>query len=68
MSATVLGGGRVRARHWRLRRGLTQALAILLAIFLLVWTLTPLYSMLLVSLEPHSNVFSSHLFPPHPTL
>ena len=47
---------------------LTHLAAIGVAIVLLIWTLTPLYSMVLVSLEPHSTVFSGNLFPPHPTL
>jgi multiple sugar transport system permease protein len=69
MSTTVLGAsGGARGRHWRMREALTHVAAIGVAILLLIWTLTPLYSMAMVSLEPHSNVFSSHLFPPHPTL
>lgn len=60
--------GQGRARHWRLRRHLAHAAALGVALLLLIWTLTPLYSMVLVSLEPHSTVFSSALFPPQPTL
>lgn len=72
MSATSLGttptAARRRPRNWRLRRHLTHVAALGVAFLLLIWTLTPLYSMVLVSLEPHSTVFSSALFPPHPTL
>jgi multiple sugar transport system permease protein len=70
VSATALGAApaRPRPRNWRARRRLLHACALGVAAVLLVWTLTPIYSMVLVSLEPHSNVFSANLFPPQPSL
>ena len=35
---------------------------------LLVWTLTPIYNMVMVSLEPHGDVFSNHIWPAKPSL
>ena len=31
-----------------------------LGIVLLIWTLTPIYNMVMVSLEPHGDVFTEH--------
>jgi len=69
MSATTLDGAppRARPRSWRLQRHLTHVAALVVGLLLLVWTLTPIYSMVLVSLEAHSNVFSVELFPAHPS-
>ncbi len=42
--------------------------AILVAILLLIWTLAPLYNMVLVAVQEKEDVFSSNIWPPHPTL
>jgi multiple sugar transport system permease protein len=40
----------------------------LLGVIVLVWTLMPIYSMVAVALTPGSDIFSSNLWPAHPTL
>jgi multiple sugar transport system permease protein len=55
-------------RKWRWRRIGVECASVLLGLVLLVWTLMPLYSMVLVSLESHDNVFTSHLWPADATL
>jgi multiple sugar transport system permease protein len=57
-----------RAPNYRLRRILSEAAALALGLVLIVWTLTPLYNMVMVSLESHNNVFSSHIWPAHPSV
>ena len=45
-------GGRARLPpNYRLRRNLTEAAAVAFAVVLIVWTLAPIYNMVMVSLE-----------------
>jgi multiple sugar transport system permease protein len=57
-------------RHVRLRRRLTEAAAVMLGIVLLIWSLTPVYTMLLIALDPDEGEveFSGNLWPPAPSL
>jgi multiple sugar transport system permease protein len=50
------------ARRWRY---LTNAGAAVISVVLLLWTLIPIYNMIMVSLEAEGDVFSDHLWPPH---
>ncbi len=69
MSAVLTEGRPARrAPNYRLRRILTEAAALAFGLVLIVWTLTPLYNMVMVSLESHDNVFSSHVFPADPSV
>jgi multiple sugar transport system permease protein len=56
-----------RAPNYRRRRKLTEAAALALGAVLVVWTLVPIYSMVMVSLESHNNVFSSNVWPNDPS-
>jgi multiple sugar transport system permease protein len=49
------------ARRWRYA---SNAGAAILAVLLLVWTLAPLYNMVMVAFEAEGDVFSDHLWPP----
>jgi multiple sugar transport system permease protein len=51
----------------RRRRYLTNAAALVLAIVLLVWTLMPIYNMVMIALEPSGDVFSEHIWPAQPS-
>jgi len=75
MSATALhapavaGAGRPRRkRNYWLRRLAARVGSVLLAAVLMIWTLGPVYNMVMVSLSTHDDVFSSHIWPPVPTL
>jgi multiple sugar transport system permease protein len=48
------------ARRWRY---LTNAGAALVSFLLLVWTIAPLYNMVMVAFEAEGDVFSDHLWP-----
>jgi multiple sugar transport system permease protein len=50
------------------RRYLTNAGAMLIGVFLVIWSLLPIYNMVMVSLDSHSDVLSNHVFPPHPSV
>jgi multiple sugar transport system permease protein len=56
-----------RAPNYRLRKALSEVAALAFGLVLIVWTLTPLYNMVMVSLESHNNVFSSHIWPADPS-
>ncbi|MHA6629780.1 carbohydrate ABC transporter permease [Pseudonocardia sichuanensis] len=53
--------------HPLVRRGLSGTGPVLLGIVLAVWTLLPLYSMLMMALSPSSEVFEPHLWPAEPS-
>jgi multiple sugar transport system permease protein len=53
------------ARRWRY---LTNTLAVVVGTVLMVWTFIPLYNMLMVSLEHKGDVFSTHIWPPQPSV
>jgi multiple sugar transport system permease protein len=52
----------------RRRRYVLNAGAAVLSAFLLVWTILPLYNIVMVSLQPHGDVFTDQVFPHNPTL
>ena len=66
MSATTLPSGFRRNRRRSDPVGLAVEIVACLAI--LIWTLTPLYSMVTVALEHKEDVFGSAIWPVHPTL
>ena len=53
------------ARRWRY---LTNAGAALISALILVWTLTPIYNIIMVSLEAEGDVSVTHIFPPQPSM
>ncbi len=53
------------ARRWRYA---TNAGAALLSAVLLVWTLTPIYNIIMVSLEAEGDVAVTHIWPPQPSV
>jgi multiple sugar transport system permease protein len=55
-------------RAARRRRYLRNAAITILGVLLVIWAVFPIYNMIMVSLEPHGNVFSSHIWPPHPSV
>jgi len=50
-------------RAVRVRRCLATAGTVVLSAALVVWTLLPIYNMVLVSLEPEGDVFTDHIWP-----
>ena len=71
--------GRARARNIntdvlhsvrvaRRRRYLTNIGAAILSVVLVAWSVLPIYNMVMVALDSHSDVLSTHVFPPHPSL
>ena len=54
----------------RLRRGLVEAASLILVVALLIWSLMPVYNMLLIALDPDEGdiEFEGILWPPNPSL
>jgi multiple sugar transport system permease protein len=75
MSSTTVGEFRPAAiasqsmrRSARRRRYLSNVLAAVLSVVVLIWTMLPLYNIVMVSLENNSDVFSDKLLPAVPSL
>jgi len=75
MSSTALSGFRPAAtasqsmrRIARRQRYLSKALAGVLSVVVLIWTILPLYNIVMVSLEDNNDVFSDKLLPSVPSL
>ena len=66
-SAPARSSERMRraARRWRY---LTNAGAAVVSALLLVWTLTPIYNIIMVSLEAEGDVAVTHIWPPEPSV
>lgn len=56
-------GRAARRRAW-----LREAAALAFGVLLVVWTILPLYNIVMVALEPHSDIFTDAVWPPHPSL
>jgi multiple sugar transport system permease protein len=58
--------GRLRP-NYRRRRYLGEALALAFSVIVLIWTLTPIYNIVQVALQPHGDVFTNDVFPAKPS-
>jgi len=66
--APSIDGSLVRRRpNYRLRRSLTEAAALALGVVVLIWTLVPIYNIVMVALEPHGDVFTNDIWPANPS-
>lgn len=67
---TIALAGVAAARQAQWRRLLTEASSILLGVVLLIWSLMPVYNMLLIALDPDDGEvqFDGNLWPPDPSL
>jgi multiple sugar transport system permease protein len=75
MSSTTIGGFRPAAvasqsmrRSAQRRRYVSNAMAALLSVVVLIWTILPLYNIVMVSLEDNSDAFTDKLYPTVPSL
>ena len=68
MSATPLLERPKRRPRYRLRRILVEVGSVLLGVFIVIWSLMPVYNMFLVALDPEGhNEFTWDIWPSHPT-
>jgi multiple sugar transport system permease protein len=68
MTAALAAPGGRGAIGWRARRRRrwTRAGGVVLGIVLLIWTLLPVYNMLLMALDSDADEFTGSIFPPDP--
>jgi multiple sugar transport system permease protein len=66
----ALAAGQSVQRRYRLRRVIVEAGSVVLGVVLLIWSLLPVYNMLLIALDPEEGEveFSGNLWPPEPSL
>ena len=57
-----------RAPNYRLRRQLSEVAALLFGAVVLVWTLAPIYNMVMVALEAPNKVFNHDVWPVNPSI
>ena len=57
----------VKAKNYRLHRILTEIACLALAAVLVVWTLAPIYNMVMVALQSHNDVFTNDIWPKQPS-
>lgn len=69
MSDAIAAGGLARQRAKR-RLWLIEAGSAILGLFLLIWSLFPVYNMFLIALDPEEGEieFTGHIYPPEPSL
>lgn len=68
MSLSLAAGQPPRRPRYRLRRTVKETGAIILALVLVIWSLLPIYNMVLMSLDAHDDIFSGAIWPPAPSL
>ena len=67
MSLTLPSGRRSGRPHYRLRSALVEAVCMALGIVLAIWSLIPVYNMVLIALSEHGAVFSGDIYPHAPS-
>jgi multiple sugar transport system permease protein len=68
VSTPSIDGSLVRRRpNYRRRRSLTEAAALAVAVVVLIWTLVPIYNIVMVALETHGDVFTNDIWPANPS-
>ena len=70
MSAVLDPGQAAPRPRYRLRRALGEAASVALSLALLIWSLLPVYNMLLIALDPEEGEteFAGLIWPPEPSL
>jgi multiple sugar transport system permease protein len=68
VSATTAGRRIHSPLTYRLRRYAVEAACMALGFVILVWSLTPIYNMVMISLDSHDDIFSGTVWPENPSL
>jgi multiple sugar transport system permease protein len=72
VSATAPAQSRTTRRrsrlHYSLRRWGTEACSLVLGVILLIWSVLPIYNMIIIALDSHDDIFSGALWPDNPSL
>ena len=65
---SVARTGHLSPWRYRLARRAGEAAAMLLGVVLIVWSLAPIYNMIVIALSAHDDIFSGTIWPENPTL
>ena len=70
MTRAVAAFPQAARRRYRVRRAVTEAGSVVLGVVILIWSLTPIYNMFLIALDPEEGEieFDGNLWPPEPSL
>ena len=68
MSATTAGRRIHSPLTYRLRRYAVELACMALGFVILVWSLMPIYNMVMISLDSHDDIFSGSVWPENPSL
>ena len=67
MSVTLAPSRRPGRPHYRLRTALVEAVCMAFGLVLAIWSLIPVYNMILIALSEHGAVFSGDIYPHEPS-
>jgi len=67
VSLALASGRRPGQPHYRLRSALLEVVCIAIGIVLAIWSIIPVYNMVLIALSEHGAVFSGDLYPQEPS-
>jgi multiple sugar transport system permease protein len=67
VSATTAGRRRTPLSY-RMGRYASEGACILLGLVILIWSITPIYNMVMISLDSHDDIFSGQVWPENPSL
>jgi multiple sugar transport system permease protein len=67
VSATTSGRWRTPLSY-RMGRYASEGACILLGFVILIWSLTPIYNMVMIALDSHDDIFSGQVWPENPSL
>ena len=67
MTAVPVQGPTRRPPNYKRRRVWGEALALAAAVVIVIWTLAPIYNIVMVALSSHNDVFSTNIWPADPS-
>ena len=67
MSVSTADAARIAKRRHKLQYYAVEAVALAFGLVLVVWSLLPVYNMVLIALSDHSAVFSGNIYPHNPS-
>jgi multiple sugar transport system permease protein len=68
VSVTTAGRRMASPLTYRLRRYGVEAACMALGIVIAIWSLMPIYNMIMISLDSHDDIFSGQVWPANPSL
>lgn len=68
MNTAVLSRSPRSRLHYRMQRWIGEAASLVLGVVLVVWSVMPLYNMIVIALDSHDDIFSGALWPASPSL